>query len=91
MLRKIGRQVRDRTVNDPEVFPVHVIDDVIRAIVQAAQLQRAFPIRGIKRVVHLLVFADDMRFGQIETDVIQRSQILTAREILLLIKLEPFR
>ena len=37
---KSVRQVRDRTANDSEVFSVHVVDDVIRAIVQAAQLQR---------------------------------------------------
>ena len=91
MLREICRQVRDWTLYDAEVFSVHVIDDVIRALVQAAQLERALPIRGIKRVVHFFVFADDVRFGQIETDVVERAEILAAGEIFLLIQLQPFR
>src|ERR1700744_2955894 len=89
MLRKICRQMRHGPVNKSKILPVYVIDDVIRAIVQTAQLQRTLPVRRVKRVIHLLVLADDVRLGQIESNVVKRAQILPASEILLLVKLEP--
>ena len=89
MLRKVCRQVRDRTADDSEVFPVHIVDDVIRAIVQAAQLHVAFPVSSKERVVHLLVLADDVGFGQIKANIVERAQILAMGETLFLIKLKP--
>ena len=65
--------MRNRTVNDSEVFPVHIIDNVIRAIVQASQFQPTLPIRRVERVIHLLIFADHVRFRQIETNIVERA------------------
>ncbi|HEX3471044.1 MAG TPA: hypothetical protein VHT28_07645 [Silvibacterium sp.] len=81
--------MRDRTADDSEVFPVHIVDDVIRAIVQGAQLQGAFPVSSKECVVHLLVLADDVGFGQIKTNIVERAQILTPVKTLFLIERQP--
>ncbi len=73
----------------PKSF-VHIVDDVIRTIVRAAQLQGAFlPVSSKKRVVHLLVLADDVGFGRSKPNIVERAQRLTAGKTLLLIKLQP--
>src|SRR5262245_43480105 len=79
----------DRTANDSEVFSFDIINDVILAIVQTAQLQGAVPSFGKERVVHLFVLADDVSFGQIKTNIIESTQILTPGETLLLVELQP--
>src|SRR5215469_16363012 len=81
--------MRNRPANDPEVFSFHVVDDVIRAIVQAAQLQGAIPLASKERVVHLLILADDVGFRPIKTNIVERTQILPTGKTLLLIKLQP--
>ena len=81
--------MRDWAANGSEVFPVDIVHDVVRAIVEATQLYAAFPSCGVESVIHLLVLADDVGFGQIETNVVERAQILTAGKTLLLIKLQP--
>ena len=79
--------MRDWSANGSEVFPVDIVHDVVCAIVEATQLYAAFPSRGVESVIHLLVLADNVGFGQIETNVVERAQILTAGKTLLLIKL----
>lgn len=71
--------MRDRTANDSEVFLVHIIDHVTGAIVQAAQLQSAFPVSSKERVVRLLVLADDLDFGQIKTNIVEGREDLIAQ------------
>jgi hypothetical protein len=86
---KTCRQVRDRPPNNPEVFPFHVVEDVNARSVQVAQLQGAIPVSSEKRVVHLLVLADDVSFRQIKTNIVERAQILTTGNTFLLVKLQP--
>ena len=81
--------MRDWAANGSEVFPVDIVHDVVGAIVETAQLYVAFPSCGIESVIHLLFLADHVGFWQIETNVVERAQILTAGKALLLIKLQP--
>jgi len=81
--------VRDWTADDPEVFSVHIVHDVIRTIVQATQLHATLPHAGEERVVNLLIFADDVSFRLIKPDIVERAQILSACKTFFLIELQP--
>src|SRR5579863_686589 len=72
---ELGRNCGLGAVDDSEVFVVHIIDDVVGAVLQPAQLDRAAPVVGEKRIVQLFVFADDVSLGAIKADIVKFSEI----------------
>ena len=62
-----------------QVFVVHIIDDAIGEVLQTAKFNRSAPKAGEERLVKLLVFADNMNLGKIESYIVETSEMLTAR------------
>jgi len=57
-------------VNDAEIFAVHIIHNVIVAVLETAQFNGAGPMAGEEGIVHLSTFADRVRLRKIEADVV---------------------
>src|ERR1700691_3442839 len=77
-------------VNDAEIFAVHIIHNVIVAVLETAQFNGAGPMAGEEGIVHLSTFADRVRLRKIEADVVKISEILSARKHFLFIDAYPF-
>ena len=72
------RQARVAPGHGPQAgaVAVNVIDNAVLPIFQTAQFHRTLPVFREKGVVQCLAFADHMRFGQVESDVIKLTEIL---------------
>ena len=49
-------------------------------IFESAQFHTSMPLVGIKRIVHAAVLLNSMRFGFVETDVVQIAAINSGRK-----------
>src|SRR5580704_13029192 len=65
-------------VDASEVFVVYIIHDVIGAVLEPAQLDRAAPVAREERIVHFFVFADNVSLGAIKADIVKFSEILSS-------------
>src|SRR5580692_5490562 len=75
---ELGRNRSLGAVDASEVFVVHIIYDVVGAVLQPAQLDRAAPVAREERIVQFFVFADDVTLGAIKADIVKFSEILTS-------------
>src|SRR5580704_12445008 len=90
VLVEFSRNCGFGAVDASEVFVVHIIHDVIGAVLEPAQLDRAAPVAGEERIVHFFVFADNVSLGAIKADIVKVSEILSSRKHFFFINLEPF-
>ena len=85
-----GRKDDFRAVGLSVICAIHIVHDVIIAILETAQLHKSIPMPGKKRVIHFSVFTNCMRFGAIESNVVQIAQIFSARQHLFFVQPDPF-
>src|ERR1039457_2681841 len=92
MLVEFDLECRHRTANGSQILTVHVISHAVTASrSEAAQRNRPAPLRSVERVIEPSILAYSVRFRPVETDVVQSSQVFSAREHLRFINPDPLR
>src|SRR5271165_45729 len=89
VLVELNRQARIVSGYCAKPGSIHVVHHAVASVLQAAKFNRAFPVLGIKSVVHTLILADHVRLGYIETNVVELSQILALRDHFFAIDAKP--
>src|SRR5271165_418999 len=76
MLLEGDRQRRGRALDTSVVLIVFIVPNPIGVSVQSAQFDRPLEIFGVKGVVEATGLADGMGLRSVETDVVERTQIV---------------
>src|SRR5579864_695579 len=75
-----------RTADRSQILAVHVVGNVIDAIGgKTTQSNLPFPLSREECVIQVAILADGVRLRPVKADVVERSQVLSAREHLLLV------
>src|SRR4051794_25777907 len=89
MFFELNRQVGIVSRYGPKLRSVDVVQDLVGSAFQAAKLNGATPMLGIKSVVQSLILADHMSLGHVKANVVELSEILTLRKHFFAIDAKP--
>src|SRR6185369_12410811 len=90
MFFELNRQAGIVSRYGAKLRSVDVFHDIIGSAFQTAKFDGTLPMLGIESVVKSLILADHMCLGQIKTNVVELSEILTLRKHLFAIDAKPF-
>src|ERR1035437_8218662 len=89
MLVERSRNCDLGTVYASEIFIVHIVHEVISAVLQTAQLNRPTPMAGEECIVYALAFADNVSLRAVKPYVVKISEILASREHFVFVNVQP--